>query len=288
VRTVSLGIKGAQMEQAAKRIKLPFWKTVADSYRWGLGRLPEVIAKFWLVLLALTVVTFALYWLIQPYNKADGIHSFWLTALIMPSITGVFIAMIAVPWHRFVINSDPLTSVGLIPNAQACIYAACGIAVLLPFYASFPLFAAAFSPPIEVPSVHGHPSTVNFNYLGAALIAVLLGVYISTRICLKLVAVALRDPKGTFAKVWQKTSWSFWRLFWGTILTFVPELFAIFLLPEAPQTQFDYALWNTAQTLISTVLGMVPLTFLSLAYQHLMMPSGNKTAASDSLAPALQ
>jgi hypothetical protein len=71
-------------------------------------------------------------------------------------------------------------------------------------------------------------------------------------------------------------------------LTFLPELFAIFLLPEAPRTQLDYALLNTAQTLIGTVLGMVPLTFLSLAYQHLLMPSGNKTTATGSLGPAQQ
>jgi hypothetical protein len=262
------------MEQAAKRIKLPFWQTVADSYRWGLGRLPEVIAKFWLVLLAMTAVSFALYWLAQPYEKStDGSQSFLLTTLMIPSMTGIFIAMIAVPWHRFIINGEPLTSDGPIPDTRACVYAACGIAILLPFYASFPLFAAAFSPSVDVSVDQNHLSAVDFTYLGAAFITVFLGIYISTRISLKLVAVALRDPQGTFGAVWQKTSWSFWRLFWGTTVTFVPELFAIFLLPDAQQTRLDYALWNTVIVLFSAILGMVPLTFLSLAYRHLMTPA---------------
>jgi hypothetical protein len=265
------------MEPAAKRIKLPFGKTVAESYRWGLGRLPEVIRKFWLELIALTAVSFVLYWLVQPYDKHDGFMSLWWTVIIIPFISSIFVAMVAVPWHRLVLKGELLSGSTLRIDRRVLTYAIWGTALLLPFLASLSLFGAAF--PDGAPE-NDDSTPINWGYLITAFAAFLAGIFSLTRLSLRLVSAALDDKRGTIRTIWHNTSWSFWRLFCGTIITFLPSMLAVVAIPfyDPQQSRLSYAAMNAAMTLVSTILGMIPLTFLSLAYRHFMMAPSERTA----------
>jgi hypothetical protein len=282
--------KGTPMEPATKRIKLPFWKTVADSYRWGFGRLPEVVVRFWSVLLALTIVSLGLYWLVHPYEtEAGSLGSGWISIIFIPFIGGIFTAMIAVPWHSLVLNDEPLAGQGLTFDTRVLSYATWGMAVMMPFLASFPLFTNAI--PADLPTgatddTNAALATISFNMLAAAMVALIAGIYIFARLGIKVVATALRDPNGSLGVIWQNTSWSFWRLFWGPIITCLPMIAAIWLLPDVafvpdggtPPSRFSYAATNAAVGLVCTVFGLAPLTFLSLAYRHFMMSPAERTA----------
>jgi hypothetical protein len=171
------------MELAAKRIKLPFWRTVADSYRWGLGRLPEVIAKFWLVLLALTVVSFALYWLAQPYEtNPETLGSTWLNIFIIPIFTGMFFAMIAVPWHRLVLNGEPLPARPAF-DTRIFLYAGWAFALVFPFLASTQLIDMP-NPTVAEPTADDVARYITIT--GSAMV---LGTYFLVRFGIKVVAV---------------------------------------------------------------------------------------------------
>ena len=90
------------MSETAPRAKLPLWRTVRESYAWGLGHLGEVVNKAWLVLLVLAMVSFVLHWLAHPYVGVAGSVPGNLFSLVVIPLAGiVFGAMVAVPWHRF-------------------------------------------------------------------------------------------------------------------------------------------------------------------------------------------
>jgi hypothetical protein len=239
-----------------------------------------VVARYWPVLLIMTAVSVGFDWLSEPYLRPeDGDFFGWpeLVAITCLSafVSAIFASMIAVPWHGLLLRGEPLSGHGFSSDRRIMVYASWGFCVMLPFFASFPLFTLGSmqlyaKTGSAVVGMHG---ALAMMYAGS--FAFLVGILIFTRLGIKVVAIALPDPNGSLTTIWRRTSWSFWRMFWGLAITVLPiyivGFLPVFIGTAQQEAWLSTAFWSTVTTLITTLLGLVPLTFLSLAYRHFMM-----------------
>jgi hypothetical protein len=258
------------MSDTQVRGKLPLWPTVRESYGWAFGHIAEVAVKAWPVLAMLAAVSFVIHWLAHPYASVTGsVIGNALTVVVLPAAVIAFGAMIAVPWHRFVLEGEPLPPVRLARSARLVAYFLWAFALAAPFYASIFALSVAFE------SGATDSSGENFDLkMILTIIAFIVGAYLFVRFGIKLVAVALGDRAVTLANIWRATSWNFWRLFWGGLLAVVPFIVVggalLVLVPDEGSSRWAYSVANALVTLAEVLLGLVSLTFLSLAYRHFM------------------
>jgi hypothetical protein len=279
----------------ATRTKLPLWETVVESYRLGFGRIPLVVARYWPVLLVMSVVSVGFDWLGtsfgEPCSNPNGGNVVVCQddIIVNPEMgdffngpgfviygiqwvsTAIFLSMIAVPWHALVLKNQPLSGRGLTLNSSVLTYAIWNMVVRLPVWPSILLLY------LGKMQLDGMPSPSNMAYAGILLS--LPGLMILSRLSIKVVAIALQEPNVTLRTIWESTSNNSWRMLWGMLLTILP-LFTMAVLPEwlmkhnvLPQTlpPLTWAVFSTTIDVIRTLLFLAPLTFLSLAYRHLMM-----------------
>jgi hypothetical protein len=265
--------------------KLPFWRTVAASYRLGLVHLPEVIAARWLVLIVMADVSFAAHWLIFPYLK-EGAAETWgvyFAHLICSTfLPAVFTAMIAVPWHRRVLNGEPLTGHGLTLDRRMLGYVGWGLVIigswLLLYLATpwsdFPTQALAEL----LTSTPGSSAETLIDWFRETGYAVPLGcviVYLAFRLDMFVVAIALGQHRGALSAIWRNTSWSFCRLYFGAVISFLPLLLVLpFHVMEKASSvlRVQSAAWAALGDTATIPLGLVGFAFLSLSYRHFMGP----------------
>jgi hypothetical protein len=270
------------MDKPAQRVKLPFWSTVWASYSWGIGRIGTVIAHRWLVLLALGAIMTAIYIVLPPYDlsaKIPQLAPSWVSICVASIASVLFTSMIAVPWHRLVLNGEPMSGTGL--NFHPRVLAYTLWAALLAAVVMAPMsFIAAGAPADPLAKPTSEQLTAIFAGTGLALVM----VYITTRLQLKLVAAALSDPNGTFGAIWHSTRWSFWRLFIGLLLMILPLMLVQYVLnliaPPLNNSPVTVAVSHALQSMFSVLLTLPLLTFLSLSYQHFMGQPGGKPAGS--------
>jgi hypothetical protein len=260
------------MDEPVKRVKLPFWSTVLQSYKWGFGQLGTMVANRWMVLAVLGGLMCTLYWLIPPYDmtaKEPMMAPSWLSIGINGMASILFTSMIAVPWHRLVLTGEPMTGNGFDLSPRILAYALWGV-----------LFGAAVIVPMSIvgsatPTTPGaKPTDAQTTTILIAMVASYVAIYFVTRFQLKLVATAMSDPAGSFGAIWRRTRWSFWRLFGGSALAILPVMGAQFLfsalVPPVSLSPSVLAITHAIQSLIGVVLTLPLLTFLSLSYQHFM------------------
>jgi hypothetical protein len=258
------------MANSARRAKLPLRQAVQDSYAWGFQHIGEVIAKGWMILAALAAISLAGHWLAFPYEKAaEATGGGWFSWLFVPLTTIIFTSMIAVPWHRFVLDNEPLPLLAINAAPRVLAYIVWGVLLSMPLVVAFGLLTVTGAAPQE------ESALINANTIRTILGVggMLLSVYLTVRLGIKLVAVALGDSGATLAAIWRATPLSFWRLFWGTTVTVVPvfavAISAAWVLGDNPSRP-AYAVVNALATAAELPLGLVSLTFLSLAYRHFM------------------
>ncbi|CAN0028813.1 unnamed protein product, partial [Phaeothamnion confervicola] len=258
------------MSAAAPLAKIPLWRTTRDSYVLGFRHMAYVIAKRWLVIAALATLTFLVQWLIYPSEKLAGqLGLSWVSFALLPLAAMVFTAMIAVPWHRLILDNELVAGNGLSLDARVIAYWIWGAALLIALgFAATPMFYVFPSgPDVEL-------TGFQTGALLASLLATAIVGWVLMRISLKLVGVALRDSNASLGVIWNNTSWNFWRLFWGTILTCVPAMAAVvvhsMLIEDENLGRETYALARAFDSTLVEILGLIPLTFLSLSYRHFM------------------
>jgi hypothetical protein len=260
-------------ETSAPIGKLPLWQSVRESYALGFRHLGDLVRWGWPVLAALSAVSLACYWFEHARAAdADNLGAGWISFIAIPIVTVVFTAMMAVPWHRLVLKGQPLQGTSLTFTPLVLAYVAWGLSMVLPIYlGSYLVLRWAGGSETEA-----GPSPV-LQFLPLILLLAALFLYVTFRIGIKLVVVALDDTTSTIAVIWRRTAWNFWRLFWGTTLTFVPTLVIgglyAWLVPSEQFSQLGYAVAETCFLVATVLLGMISLTFLSLAYRHFMRPS---------------
>ncbi len=266
--------------------KLPLFATVKAAYAltWAnLGALGLVAAVTGPLLF---VVLFAVNWLVWQYRDAIDLPSV-LFYMLPPVLASALIgALAAIAWHRRLLLAEPVTAGQLLrPDRRTFRYA--GWVVLLAFGAMLVVVAIslatfdALNPdasPATAPPSSETDAAVSFDWSETApWIAGLFIVfsalsYPAIRLMLILPAIAISDSAAKAGCIWRATQGNFWRLYWGTLAT-TAALIPWMLLGFAGEGRESSALASAIFEAVWLIIGLVFLSFLSLAYRH-FFPSG--------------
>jgi hypothetical protein len=248
--------------------KLPVWKTVADIYIVTARHALELLRFAWPWLAVLIIASGALYWgLYSAEQEALQSHimssaSLWYTTLFVSTAIG---AAIAVPWHRTILlNETQTAAANLKADATRLTYFAYALMLGVAPFAL--LYAVDWSKP--------QSATVVF----ASTVALLLTWPIFNRLSLILPAIAVGHNNVTIQNVWQATHGQTIRLLATSLLQIVPFFAVIvavvFLAPDTDpaanqvQSRFAFTASNVLWEIAAIFIGMLFVTFLSLAYRH--------------------
>lgn len=252
--------------------KLPLWRTIAVAYATTFRELPQLIRIVWLWLIVLSALIAASTWLLWDASSSERTVD-WAGAVgILGSIVAA--SSMAVAWHRLVLKDEHVDSSYLRLDrvvVRYIVYSVLFYAVLsLPFM-PFVLFV----PPHDSLA---SPSDLEVEANAAACLVCfglpalfLIGFLVAGRLALVLPGIALGDGAGpTFAEAWRRTRNNTWRLLVGGFATALPLLAAVIALPYGSEIQsgWEYAVTAVAVEVLGATLGMVAITYLSLAYRH--------------------
>lgn len=261
--------------------KLPVLATTRDVFAVTARHIGELFQFAWPWLLALIVISGAIYWSLYPIERQSmaengtGSNTLWFTSLLASTVIG---AMIAVPWHRRILIDEPQTlQSGLQFDSLKLSYAAKALQLMLAM-AVPGMLMFSFMPPNETDADFSTQDA----FWTIAIIAWLTALlFLLNRFSLALPATAVGDPNAGFADSWRASKGNTWRLalvsFLATLLPFL-LLFAALehFMPEAMShvvasedtPRLSYTIANVFTEFVAILLGMLYVTFLSLAYRH--------------------
>ena len=221
----------------------------------------------------------------------------WLDAIASDLLyTALWLPMgasVAVAWHRLILRQETVRPFGYLRlDATVWIYVlvTLALAVLHTSLSTYlPAFLLIFNEQLGIPAeiVSAYAGIYTSLLGGIALTAVLYTLVglIAVRLSIILPAVALNARDVTLPQVWRATRWNAWRLLFGTALCSAP---IYLVLASAPATLFlgwllntpvpydslpfdplvNQSVWLAAIWALSLVFIVVPIGFLSFAYQH--------------------
>lgn len=298
--------------------KLPFWRTLLEAHR-GVA---EAEAAFWrhallwlFIWLALDAVINWFYWP-EDDNAGEFAAASGLYLLASATLWIVVGGFVGVPLHRWLLR-DSIVGDGSLPAAArpptfaryiarnafiaamafllfACLAVVVSTYIGSSFAQSAPAVLLADSDATDVVaslewnagSTAGSRAVrfvliVGTLVLMTPLFALLL--YIPTRLCLALPATAIDSPRQSFKFAWFASRGSFWRLFWGGLLSYWPVLVVggaeFALIGVESQSQVYYVLSQSVATATNFFAGLIWVAFFSLAYRHLVMDAERNVEA---------
>lgn len=276
----------------ADAAKLPVWRTVYDAHVITIENFLTLLRVGWVWVLLLAVTDAALHWFLWPWEEAaiaQGGSGSMSLLLLSTYVWTLFGACVAVPWHRLVLKGDVITAGGMWPLAKD-IGRYISWALFLTLFILGPFLLALFAietnltgsvdglvaDQSEVPAGATDPATWPcLICAGALLIPISLLAYVPVRLSLVLPAIALSRHDFGAGDSWRATRWSFWRLYLGYFLTmtatFVLLAFALSLtgLDEVRTREIAVRDALIADTILF-LAGMFTVTYMSLAYRHLV------------------
>jgi hypothetical protein len=257
--------------------KLPFWRTVSQSYALTIRNGRFLLRLSWAWMLITAPVLFALeyaYATLDWIRLKDGgfVYMLLSSIVVMPMLSSI-----AVAWHRRLLREElPPPGPYLRLDRRVLRYGLAGLAIsLLTFgmWASF--FAAVYAIPSDL-------ATVDVSAIAVAIAAsvALFSVvtYVSTRLGQILPHFALDLDDAQALDGWRAARGSVWRLFLGLVLvmavaTAVNSTISFFTI-FGPLASWDAApkvAIDTGNSLIYSALLAIPsVTFLSLSYSALV------------------
>jgi hypothetical protein len=240
--------------------KLPFWRTVGQSF-WVVGaNFDQFLRISWFWTLILVPLFFGRYWLLWKKPAAAG---------ILPSLIELpILASVAVAWHRLLLK-EKRQSAGWYAKLDGATlrYAAVSFGLSLfwnaPFWLLVPIFRASASGDPSVASV-----LALFAMAGSALV---LGL-VTSRISLVLPALAIGQPL-SLAQSWQITRGNSWTLMLTSCCCLIPATVVTFatleVLPELLRpTRLASSMRDTIISLYSAITLVVLVSQMSIAYAH--------------------
>ena len=285
--------------------KLPVWNTVVQSYVLTFKNLGWFVQMAWVWIVLFVAALAAIYWVSWPYQqvaKASGkfIWGEFLGPIPVSLLVG---SSIAVAWHRrLLLGEDVASSAYLRIDRTVLIYFLWGALFTLFWLVPILLTISVIdglsqnaAPQASIDSTANSDTVVSNDevpgfgtspvelLLAAGFtIAILFGgtiafsilFYIPTRLSLILPALALGRQKFAAGDSWRITSGNFWRLYIGTALAVALPLSSVLLsmiflgFSEISSTRIWYVFDGCLTEVISLVIGMTGITFLSLAYRH--------------------
>jgi hypothetical protein len=277
--------RGMAMAEISNRMPLPVFRTVGQAFKLTFQNLPYLARISWAWVLITAPVLYGYHYLeaIQGWDKPETAG---FAATILNGIAGELLILlpfssIAVAWHRKLLSGEDWPAkLYLRLDTHTWRYLAAAALIWLLTYLPCVLLLGA----IDTSPAKSGDSSIGWSglVLLCAMCAFCAGFLVATRIWLALPGQALGFSSATLGSSWQATKSSFWRLFWGSFLAALPlvvlAVISVFTphnlaTAEAPRiivAAHDHALSMCSNALVYTYLGMPVLSFLSLAYQHLM------------------
>lgn len=293
--------------------KLPLWRTVIDAHVETFGMIGTLARLAWPWLLVLIAAMAAVDWFLWPLEQRAiaegrlGTYTFLFLPTFLPLLIGCFVA---VPWHRALIAGEPVTArtalelapISLRYFSWAVLLSAFVLAPAIAAYAVVDLSigtdaasaAGAHAAPVAEEREIETMAADNSWLIGLSVVVVLvltfvgpfaILLYVPTRLTLILPAIALSSPHADAGTIWRATSGNFWRLYFGSFLSLlVPMTFALlqFAVEGDISTREAFVASAVLADALALVAGMVGVSFLSLAYRHLLVDDG---AAPDARGP---
>lgn len=255
----------------SKPAKLPVWKTTWDCYRLVFTHLGDFIRISWLWILVMIPVygaMHALSWSIEfsNYRLSDGPLRSILSDLIRYVPDSIFLSAIAVSWHKLLLRNDQVeTNIPWKLDRATVEYALWGLGIFcLPATLSAPFL----------------PSEPSGLLVAIVLLAAIMAIVLTLRLCLKFPAIAVAEPI-SLQTSWRLTSGSTLRLFVISFLCWLPSLLALiatglpFILAGTSQDLAEFnevgMLWGVATSLAYAIPTIFGVTLLSLAYRHFVL-----------------
>lgn len=298
------------MSAAEPAAKLPLWRTFTAAHR-DLTRVDAAFVRFatlWLIiLLALDAAINWVYWPIQQSTMGQFVASDRIYTFISTLWWIVVGAIVGIPLHRRIL-ADRMAVIGastLSTERRTLVkYVWRNFLIaawtILPIVLIIYVSAMVIGPSLDAPSSDmplPDPDAADISaesfWDGGSIamrLAIILGIcaalmplialmlYLPTRFSLSLPATAIESAGQTFAAAWSASSGSFWRLFWGGLLSYWPLLpvgVVIFTLTDFEnQSRQAYVLSQSVGTAAAFFAGLVWVAFFSHAYRHLVRQSG--------------
>ncbi|MFM9939064.1 MAG: hypothetical protein ACKVP7_06175 [Hyphomicrobiaceae bacterium] len=263
--------------------KLPFWATIAQAYALPFEHIAAVLRITWAWALLLALGTGLLYRLlddtqIAAMQKGDdlGPAGLSLVSLLLGLIVG---SSVAVGWHRLVLLDERPTGRTYLrlDNTVWGYIAVAGLllVIMLPFLIAAFLMAQVGS---EFTPKPGQPPPEISGRYALLFLALILGMVaaflLTTRLALVLPARAIDDHTLSLGDSWRLTRGSFWRLFGGTLICYLPTLVLAAIFAGLLGNEGSGSSAYIASVMVSSMIGLVTsvfsLGYLALAYRHLV------------------
>ncbi len=268
--------------------KLPFWRTLGQSYAVWAKNLPELIRISWLWLLVmLPIVAITMYWqvphfaeLMQAARSGKPLQGppsiiFVLAGVLNQIIMLPMLSSIAVAWHRLLLRDEHVAPGAYlrfdnVVGGYAVLLFVIGLITQSPQLVS-QLIQSAMGPSANP---LGATTWIGFAFTMLSLVT----LFISARLSLVLPAKALGRGDVTLGTAWHATRRNTWRLFWGYMFSVLPWgaiagglSFVLFSSDRSPLS--ITAIW-TLLSLVWIIAGMISVGFLSLSYRHFFEQNG--------------
>jgi hypothetical protein len=269
----------------SKPPKLSVWRTVLDAYRLTLANLGALGTLAWSWLLVLLVVSAGLYWTFWPSEMAaretgsGGSSALFLATYMTSSIAG---AAVAVGWHRFLLlGEDPLSRPSLALDGRVVRYFATLLALVVIFF--LPVLLIDILTPWIEETRDGELDASAVATIVYSVAAIILIPFVN-RMMLILPAIAVEAAPPSLGSAWRYTRRNTWRLLFGTVLTLLPiiaiavPLVMVDAVAGAAESRSAFTLRNTLNDVAAFLIGMVGVTFLTVAYRELWPPPAGVSA----------
>lgn len=298
------------MTAAEPAAKLPLWRTFTAAHR-DLVRVDATFVRFaalWLIILiALDAAINWVYWPIQQSTMGQFVASDVIYTLISMLWWIVVGAIVGIPLHRRIL-ADRMAVIGASTLSTErrtlvkyvwrnfMIAAWTILPIVLIVYVSAMVIGPSLDAPsadMPLPGADAADISAESSWNGgsiAILLAIILSfcavisplialmLYIPTRFSLSLPATAIESAGQTFKHAWSASRGSFWRLFWGGLLSYWPLLpvgVVSFMSTDVEnQSRQAYVLSQSVGTAAGFVAGLIWVAFFSHAYRHLVPRPG--------------
>lgn len=228
------------------------------------------VSWLWLLIQALLVAT--LHWYLWPaaYNAWEAPNPasdlLYVITIIISLLAG---SSIAVAWHRYILEGDPLDAIAYL-RLDGVVQTYFALAVCFALSAILPIIVLSHAATMD-------PAPSFFD-VAMTFFALLLAIWTLTRLCLLLPSIAVDRTDTSIWTMWERTDGLFWRLFTGAVLTSILPLSigigAIMLIDPGslvgpPLDRFRYVVSVCVFEACLLVFSMIGTAFFALSFQAL-------------------
>lgn len=264
--------------------KLPVWKTALESFRLTVRNFTTLLRFAWPWLLIFMAASAALYWNLYEAEQSAlaagnwGSPKLFYATTVLSTVIGAFIA---IPWHRLLLVGEQPASPSLAIDRRHVMYALLTLALFA--LAPLPVLLADL---VTAPTVETEGLSIRDAAIAAGVLGFVACWLVINRLSLVLPVIALDPSRASVREAWHITRGNTWRLFAssGLILLVIVPIFATLAViseffsgwnetqEKIEVTPVPSQVWFTAHSVLFEIagitLGMLFVTFLSLAYRH--------------------